>query len=84
MQLVVFLLLLSISLDGSDGASGWRSQDRKARPRLRQDDDVAEDDISNCQNVSILMCYKISSMEMLFEKSHKRGDLLRSVPFRTV
>ena len=63
MQLLVFLLLLSSSLDGGDGASGWRSQDRKPRPRLRQEDDVAEDDFVDCKNVSILMCYKNSSME---------------------
>ena len=73
MQLLVFLLLLSSSLDGSDGASGWRSQDRKARPRHRLDDDVAEDDdIFDCQNVSILMCYKNNSMERHFRKSYKR------------
>ena len=63
MQLVLFLLLLSSSLDGGDGASGWRSQERKPRPRLRHGDDMAEDDIFDCQNVSILMCYKNSSME---------------------
>ena len=65
MQLLVLLLLLSSSLDGGDGASGWRSQDRKARPRHRQDDDVAKDDNFDCQNVSILMCYKNSSMEKI-------------------
>ena len=63
MQLVLFLLLLSSSLDGGDGASGWRSQERKPRPRHRQDDDVAEDGFVDCKNVSILMCYKNSSME---------------------
>ena len=63
MQLVVFLLLLSSSLDGSDGASGWRSQERKPRPKHRLDDDVAEDDIFDCQNVCILMRCKKSSIE---------------------
>ena len=74
MQLVVFLLLLSRTLDGSDGASGWRSQDRKARPRHRQDDDVAEDDIFDCENVCILMRYKKKDQlkNTLFKKSYKR------------
>ena len=77
MQLVVFLLLLSISLDGSDGASGWRSQDRKPRPRHRLDDDVAKDGFVDCQNVSFLIAdiYISISMGTFEHRKYKtRGE----------